>query len=593
MSAYRTQGIGVRLVFPLAVVAVLLAAGLVALQLRAASRSAAEELDAFADLVGGVVLNGVHDAMLADDRPRLKQDLLRLASQPAVRRIDIVDKEGRVAFSSDPSAVGEQFRRDSPTCLACHDEAKPPRTTGRTVHYPRSDGTTVFRFVQPIAAELECLECHEKARVGQNLGILITDLDEARLTARQLAGARGLSWALLGAFGLLLGSVAVIVRLVVVERLKNVKRVVEFVRSGALASASDRGTLDEIDEIERLVRLLAEDVEDRHALQRASDALANALDQCSDPALLTDGSLRLLGASSAFRRLPRAPWKPGADTPLVLAQDGLLALVEQARVDGWALGEGEGAPLIAKVENAQGEAAAFLGVWPGKEGQGAGSDVPVKLGRTDPEWRFYTAALISGLSEEPGPWRGVLKLDRRLTSGKKLLSDLAAAAARLSSERAEVDLRAMVQLELWDVGRQLPQVSWYALLGERHVVHGARYQLRALVRRLGEAAATQAGPGGHAVLFTQTRDDQGKVYLGAWACSEAPPVPLDGPGAVPLCELVAKNHGGAVEVNRVFDIGPLCRNRGVELPCKTSGVLFVAELSVRPARKKSAPTRRV
>ncbi|MBS1148861.1 MAG: multi-sensor signal transduction histidine kinase [Myxococcaceae bacterium] len=574
MSTFRSQGIGLRLVLPTAILTAVLAATVVGLQVRASNRRAAESLDNYAELVGGVVLQGVYDAMLADDRPRLKKQLAQFSASEQVERINIVDKAGRVTFSSDRNSVGEEFSRDSPSCTVCHDNKKPPPTTARTVHYPGADGKMVFRFVQPIVAEQACLECHEEAAVGQSLGILMTDLDEARLIGRQREGAQALSWAVAAAFALLLGSVAVIVRVVVVARLRNVKRAVEFVRTGALATARDQRSIDEIDELERLVQCLGEDLEDRHALDRATRALGEVLERCADPVLLTDLQLRVLAAS------PTA-----AGQPLLFSPEPMRALLPQVEADGWTLGTEAGSPLVAAVEDAAHRPLAYAGVWAAPEGEPGKAAAAV---RTDVEWQLYTAALFSAIGTEPRRWRGVAQLDRRLASGKRVLAELAAAAAKLRADRTEVDLRSMILLLLWDTGRQVPHVSWHSLVGEQHVVTGARYRLRALVRRLAEAAAAQTGPGGHVVLFTQLKADKSKIYVGAWARSDAAPVPIDGEGKLPLCALLARDHGGGVEVNPGFDLSELCAARGFTLPCDPRGVLFIAELAVDGRQLKPA-----
>lgn len=491
MPTRAPQRIGVRLAVPLASVTALLAFVLVVLQLRAADRRANESLDSYSNLLAGVVLEGLREAMVADDRPRLKKQLRQFAESDAVRRIDVVATDGRVAFSSEPGFAGTEYSRTSPDCNVCHGLETPPPNTARTVHYAEAiRNTPVYRIVLPIDARKECLECHEEVKVGQKLGILLLDLDESKLVGGQLRGARVLSWALAGAFGLLLAAVFVIVRVLVVSRLRNVRRAVEIVRSGALVTATEGQAFDEIDEIERLVQCLAEDAEDRRSLDRATVAFNSLLDRCPEPVLLVDGGTRALGASPSYKRLQVAGRGAEGGAPRPALPAPLPALMEHAKLDGWALGDTPEAPLVATVEDVRGSPLLFACVWPPTEGttgpEGAGGLSP---DRTDPEWRLYTAALVSGLSAEPKRWKGVLQLDRRLTSGKRVAGDLAAAAAHAAGERREVELRTMIQVVLWEVSRQVPAVTWHTILDDRHTVLGSRYQLRTLVRRLAEAAA--------------------------------------------------------------------------------------------------------
>ncbi len=569
---------------PAAVVTSVVAAALVALQLKASSEAAIENLDSFADLTGGVALEGVRDALLSNDTTRVQQTLARFSHSKQVRRIDIVSKAGKVVFSSDPAAVGEEFSRTSPSCSVCHGIGKPPASTGRTIRYEVAPGQMVFRFVQPIVASAECLPCHAHTSVGQNFGILITDLDDAAVTGAQLARGRQLSWALAGAFALLLAAMAVIVRFVVVGRLRNIKRLLEVVREGTPATARQVLALDEIDEIERLVQSVADDLEDRHAVQRACDGLGAVLDRLEAPAVMLDLGGSVLMANRPALNQPGTPWVVSAGAALAAEKMPGAELFDAAKENGWSVDAQGGGPLVVTVEDAAAHPLAFVVLWPEAEADvnNAPAAEPRRMPAGDPEWQLYTAALVAGSRFEPRPWRGVLQLDRRLTTGRRALGEIAALAKQLGEERQSIELRSMALGVLWDLGRQVPEVSWHSLLDETHTVVGARYQLRALVRRLAHAAATQAGPRGHAVLFTQTRADKSKVYVGAWAFSQNAPEPLDGAGKVPLVHLLAGNHGGGAEVDPKFDLGPLCASRRVTLPCGTVGVLFVAELAVAP-----------
>lgn len=577
MPGSRIRRLSFRLVLPTAVVTALLTATLVVLQLHTATKRVSENLDTYADLLGGMVLDGLREAMLADDRPLLEDQLARLSASKYVRRIDVVNKTGAVVFSSHPGAVGQRFDRNSESCTVCHGTGTPPATTGRTIRYQPTPGRTVVRFVQPIVAEADCLPCHDETEEGRNIGILVTDLDDSLLTARELEGARALSWTLAAAFVVLLVSVSVIVRFVVVGRLQKVKRLLEFVRAGARGTPRDPHAPDEIDEIERLVHSVAEDLEDRRALDRATESLAGVLHRYREPVLLIDTAGRVLGANSSFMRQPEASRRATPGQPIDESTGGLL---RHARDHGWAVGAAEDSPFVAAVPDAAGRVLAFVQVWPAVEGEPADSAVVTPFARADPEWQLYGAALGSGIGPAPKRWRGVTQLDRRFTSGRRLLGDLASAAAQLTSDRSQVDLRSMILLVLWDIGRQIPGVIWHSLLEPDHGVVGSRYQLRALVRRLVEAAAAQARPGTHAVMFTQLDASGSRAYVGAWARSDEEPLPLDGNRGLPLTELLARNHGGGVEVNRAFDIAPLLTARGSTLPCDSRGVLFVAELAV-------------
>jgi hypothetical protein len=578
--------IGSRFAAPAALAMLVLVALLAYLQYRH-EQQGAQVYDGYADLLSRFILDDLRDGMLSKDRPRIQRELARLADMAPIRSARVVDKQGRVAFASDPSVLGTVMSRKEPSCVACHRRGVPAERRAHVLRF-EAEGRRVHRVVQPITLDHACLTCHEE-REGAVVGVLITDLDDDLLTGGMRAESARSAWALAALLLLLVGAGAAVLWRQVVTRLRNVLNLLDLIRGGARASVLSVRSADEIDEITRAVQALTLDLDGRVALEQAGRRIAPVLERETGAVLLVDAAGWVFTANHA------AIERWGGARSLVGQHRNSLAdsqpeLLDQAREDGWALpaADIEG-PAVVALADAQGRCVAFLELWSPRAIEPYLAEA-TSIGpppNDPPIWLLYSAVLTESI--RPAAQRGatVLRFDPRLARARRMAGDLVALGVEAALHRERVDLKSLGLILLWDLQHDLPNVHWHVLRKPSEPLLGARSQLRALLDRLARAAGQQAGPGGHVVLYAQTHPDGERLFVAAWAQRGGPSVLVHPPEGPALAQAIARAHGGDVEVDPAFDMQSIPGFAALRLGGTSVGTLFVAELAHRSEARQS------
>ena len=63
--------------------------------------------------------------MLKNDRDGLYQMMINMADQPGIVRVRIMNSEGMISYSTEPSEVGGTVNKDAEACYGCHEQSKP------------------------------------------------------------------------------------------------------------------------------------------------------------------------------------------------------------------------------------------------------------------------------------------------------------------------------------------------------------------------------------------------------------------------------------------------------------------------------------
>ena len=585
MLSSPARRIGNRITVPIIGLLVLLLGLFAWLIYHDTARTREDTLEAYAKVIGSLVKSHLRDAMLAQDRPRLQKEIARIAGEGPIHGVRLVDKKGRIRFSNLPTEIGSSILKGDPSCGSCHIDEEAPAKHGQVLSLARADGHIV-REVEPIIVEADCVECHGDE--GQVLGVLITDIDEDVLTGGLRSRTGHAVWFVAGMAGVVLASVFFITRRLVDSRVRALRLLLERLRGGARSAVSLDAPRDEIDELTRSLHAFVLDLDEQVALQRATATIHRVLEGHSAPVLLLDGDRNVVAANhwAASRFGVESgvglPGRPRRD----LADD-TSELISVAREKGWALPpEGDGGPLLVSLADREGEVIAYLEAWPGGEDESgeepdAGAPSPTEPG--DEAWLIHATTLVERIRVGTKEWRGLLTVDRRLLLGGRLSRELARAGQTIR-ERVDLDLKSVSLLALQDVRRVIRGVEWHPLRGRSIPIVGCRYQLRALIERLLAAAGRQAGDDGHVILFVRKDAARESAIVGAWSGTPGGGALLDPPGSPPLSVGIAGAHGGSVEVDPDFDIGPIAAAGRFRPPGSPVGTLFVAEIPFAPPR---------
>jgi len=203
-----------------------------------------------AERMSDLIRRSTSEFMLREDREDLRRLMSTIAEEPGMIRVRILDREGLITYSSDPSEINRSLDKDAEACYACHAKGKPlahPNRPDRFRVYQGPNGRALA-IITPIENQPECANaaCHEHPASQQILGVLDTHLSLARADM-QLAD---LSWRIIVCDVMAMGAIALLSWLFilrVVDRpLKQLQAGTQKLSAGALGYQIEMRSRDEI-----------------------------------------------------------------------------------------------------------------------------------------------------------------------------------------------------------------------------------------------------------------------------------------------------------------------------------------------------------
>ncbi len=131
--------------------------------------------------IGETVLYSTRAAMLANDWPRLEEDLANLARSDRVLAVRLIRTDGKIGVSTESGDVGTEFPEGGFACDPCHRSESPhtPVTVRDGLHLYRRDGDApTLSLAMPILNEESCsaAACHAHDPSQSVLGVLDVEL---------------------------------------------------------------------------------------------------------------------------------------------------------------------------------------------------------------------------------------------------------------------------------------------------------------------------------------------------------------------------------------------------------------------------------
>ena len=208
----------------------------------------------------------------------------------------LLDRLGTVKYRSGPQPGPQELSIDSPTCQACH--ALPPHERNASQAIETRAGT-VLRTMVPIRNHDGCYRCHDPAQKVN--GILVFDLDVSPLRAAMNQDFR---WMVAGSGAfifLLVGGIALLVRVVVVRRLQRVESTARRIASGELEQrVQDEGS-DTISYLAREFNTMADSVTGLLGEVRTQrERLETVINSIDDGIVVLDSQRKVVAANDAF-----------------------------------------------------------------------------------------------------------------------------------------------------------------------------------------------------------------------------------------------------------------------------------------------------
>lgn len=240
----------------------------------------------------------LEDQMLQKDRRLLHKMAHRFAEDPDIERVLIMDRMGRIRFSSDPAFRKRSFSKRSPTCRVCHRTEAAKRSRSVILEIK---GGTVLRGVEPIPNRKACYGCHDPRHKIN--GLIIVDVAVGRATRSM---KRAVVYYAIGAgiFGLvLLSGIGLVFRRLITRRLRRLQRAARSYAAGDLDERVPVSGNDMLTQVETQFNEMAESVGSLlKQLEEHRASLEKVMNSVDDGMVVLDRQRRIIAANDAFVR---------------------------------------------------------------------------------------------------------------------------------------------------------------------------------------------------------------------------------------------------------------------------------------------------
>jgi two-component system NtrC family sensor kinase len=179
-----------------------------------------------------------------------------MADEPSMIKVRILDQEGRVSYSTDPTEVSHVLDKTAEACYGCHNQSQPLARLNRPDSfriYRNGGGHRVLGIITPIENQPSCsnAECHAHPASQQVLGVLDTNLSLAQADA-QLAVSSARMLAYTAAAMLLVALLSwLFVWRVVGKPIKALEKGTEHLSQGHLGYQIEARSRDEVGDLAR------------------------------------------------------------------------------------------------------------------------------------------------------------------------------------------------------------------------------------------------------------------------------------------------------------------------------------------------------
>ncbi len=218
-----------------------------------------------ADLVAAAT----REAMLHNDRAQIQKTIDTLARQRDIERIRIIQKGGRIAYSTDPTEIGTEIDHHAEQCVACHQSHTPPDSlpTEERARVLRRGDHRILGITQTIRNAPDCstASCHVHDPEERLLGVLDVNLALEPYDAVLHESAVELLIASVIGILLVVAVTTVATQRMVHRPVRKLIKETEKLASGDLSARVPELTDDEIGVLARAFNRMARDLEAAHS----------------------------------------------------------------------------------------------------------------------------------------------------------------------------------------------------------------------------------------------------------------------------------------------------------------------------------------
>lgn len=158
-----------------------------------------EEVQRHLNQLSETIKNSAHDAMLENKRENIQKIIERVTAEPSIKKTRIINKEGKIIYSSDKSEINSIIDIKNESCRSCHEIGKPLERLRikekMKIFRLHPDSARMMSIINPIYNEKSCYTaaCHEHGKNKIVLGVLditiaLKNIDEKISYSRLIIG---------------------------------------------------------------------------------------------------------------------------------------------------------------------------------------------------------------------------------------------------------------------------------------------------------------------------------------------------------------------------------------------------------------------
>lgn len=136
--------------------------------------------------IGDIIKRSARLSMLENRRDELYQLINQIGHEPGLKRVRILNKEGRITFSTDESEINTLVDQKAEACYGCHEQEHPLEKLSRPDKariFKINGGERLLGLIQPIENEPDCYTapCHVHPESKKVLGVLDINISLAKV----------------------------------------------------------------------------------------------------------------------------------------------------------------------------------------------------------------------------------------------------------------------------------------------------------------------------------------------------------------------------------------------------------------------------
>jgi len=158
------------------------------LNIRLHKRDLEQNTRASAENISDVIKRSTSYHMLRNDREALYNIIKTIGTEPGIVRLRIIDRDGRISYSSEANETNTYVDKSAESCYACHARSQPLSHLDRRDRsriFRAADGGRVIGVINPIENQPSCWNaaCHYHTADQKILGVLDVNMSLVRADA--------------------------------------------------------------------------------------------------------------------------------------------------------------------------------------------------------------------------------------------------------------------------------------------------------------------------------------------------------------------------------------------------------------------------